>query len=47
MIRALTDYDGYAVKVYYENPERGRRLYKKLVELGEIEDVYKNEKSLD
>jgi hypothetical protein len=46
MIRALTDYDSYAVKVYYENPERGRMLYKKLVALGEIEDVYKD-KSLD
>jgi len=46
MIRALTDYDSYAVKVYYENPERGRALYKKLVALGEIEDVYKD-KSLD
>ena len=39
MIRMLTDYDNYAVKVYYENPERGRKLYKKLVSLGEIEEI--------
>ena len=38
MIRKLTDYDDYAVKVYYENPERGRKLYKKLVKLGEISE---------
>ena len=36
LIRKLTDYDDYAVKVYYENPERGRKLYEKLVEIGEI-----------
>ena len=38
MIRKLTDYDNYVVKVYYENPERGRALYKKLVDMGEIEE---------
>lgn len=37
MIRKLTDYDNIAVKIYYENPEKGRKLYKKLVSLGEIE----------
>ncbi len=44
MIRKLTDYDNFAVKVYYENPERGRKLYKKLVSLGEIEEVSQIEK---
>ncbi len=38
MIRRLTNYDDYAVKVYYENPKRGRKLYKKLVSLGEISE---------
>ena len=44
MIRKLTDYDYFAVKVYYENPERGRKLYKKLVSIGEIEEVSQKEK---
>lgn len=39
MIRTLTDYDNYAVKVYYENPEKGRALYKKLVSIGAIEEA--------
>lgn len=39
MIRTLTDYDNYAVKVYYENPEKGRVLYKKLVSIGAIEEA--------
>lgn len=36
IIKDLTDYDEYAVKIYYENPERGRKLYQKLNMLGEI-----------
>ena len=44
MIRSLTDYDNYAVKVYYENPERGRALYKKLVDMGEIQENEKTTK---
>ncbi len=36
MIRRLTDYDEYLVKVYYENAANGRLLYKTLVEKGEI-----------
>ena len=41
IIKALTDYDNYVVKVYYENPENGRKLYNKLVALGEIASVEK------
>ena len=36
IIEALTKYDNYVVKVYYENPKNGRKLYEKLVCLGEI-----------
>lgn len=36
LIRKLTDYDEYLVKVYYENAENGRVLYDTLVERGEI-----------
>ncbi len=39
LIKALTDYDYYAVKVYYENPEKGRKLFKKLVSSGEINQI--------
>ena len=44
MIKALTDYDNYAVKVYYENPERGKRLYEKLISAGEICETIENGK---
>lgn len=44
MIRALTDYDDYAVKIYYENPERGRNLYKKLISSGAIEAASQKQK---
>lgn len=44
IIKSLTDYDNYAVKVFYENPERGRMLYKKLVSAGEIIEVKENAK---
>ena len=41
MIRAITNYDQYLAKVYYETPEKGRKLYKKLVESGEILETEK------
>lgn len=44
IIKSLTDYDNYAVKVFYENPERGRTLYKKLVSAGEIVEIKENAK---
>ena len=37
MIKKLTDYDEYLVKVYYENAKNGRNLYKKLIKMGEIQ----------
>ena len=37
-VRKLTDYDGFLVKVYYENAENGRILYDALVERGEIDE---------
>lgn len=46
IIRKLTDYDNYAVKVYYENPERGRKLYNMLVRMGEIIEKKDMEKTL-
>ena len=46
IIRKLTDYDNYAVKVYYENPERGRKLYNMLVRMGEIIEEKDMENSL-
>ncbi|MBP3581913.1 MAG: hypothetical protein J6J33_04105 [Clostridia bacterium] len=36
LIRELTNYDSYLAKVYYENPENGRKLHNELVKLGEI-----------
>ena len=37
-------YPRYYRPDYYENPERGRKLYKKLISLGEIEEVSQIEK---